>query len=399
MLSSIVKLERTLMNELNKKTSWQSSIFIMSLIASATYNFHEPMRLVGVFFVTIILAQTLVRFFYNIIHGRLSLFLVILVLPLLSIHFLHLAIDLSTDGAKKTIMLLLLFLFFLTCSKVNFETACFPLLGILMFTFSVVLFLPLCFGENFFDVGYTSYFQNSTSLGIFALLLMQLCFLFYTFSKKRIFVITAFIFLCLLILSRVRTAALGLIVFSALLAVPFKKFRHSWLTIFFPFFPMLFVFSFLIFVLNLREISEVLNLNQLAYELTGKPILSGREFAWAQWLNVWQEKPILGHGLNVVTRFIIPGQNSPHNSFINLILETGLFGGCLFLLLIYFAALKLHIYCNDTVVHLCLIFTYVNFFVLASFEVLLTQGQFGMSLIIWFILGIGINRANSLRKT
>ena len=254
----------------------------------------------------------------------------------------------------------------------------------------IILFTPMMLGRGFssIDSGYKSIFTTTTFVGLFSCISIELCVLCFLSSKERILEVYIISWIYLVWCSKVRTALLGvLIVFLLIIIFKFinKKIRKSILKL-----AKWILFASLIIIIVIypqfdrfpfyEEVSNYI------YIHTGKIFFSGRNEIWIEALNIAKKSPLLGYGLDYSQQFDI----SVHNSYLNILLQTGILGIFAFLLLIN-NILNTIIKKNQFLSTILFIFAIVNLLI-SSAEVMLLQGQLVLQLVIWCLFGIGINQ-------
>ena len=250
----------------------------------------------------------------------------------------------------------------------------------------IILFTPMMLGRGFssIDSGYKSIFTTTTFVGLFSCISIELCVLCFLSSKERIWEVYIIAWIYLVWCSKVRTALLGvLIVFLLIIIFKFinKKIRRSILKL-----AKWILFASLIIIIVIypqfdrfpfyEEVSNYI------YIHTGKIFFSGRNEIWIEALNIAKKSPLLGYGLDYSQQFDI----SVHNSYLNILLQTGILGIFAFLLLIN-NILNTIIKKNQFLSTILFIFAIVNLLI-SSAEVMLLQGQLVLQLVIWCLFGI-----------
>ena len=254
----------------------------------------------------------------------------------------------------------------------------------------IILFTPMMLGRGFssIDSGYKSIFTTTTFVGLFSCISIELCVLCFLSSKERIWEVYIIAWIYLVWCSKVRTALLGvLIVFLLIIIFKFinKKIRRSILKL-----AKWILFASLIIIIVIYPQFDRLpfyeEVSNYIYIHTGKIFFSGRNEIWIEALNIAKKSPLLGYGLDYSQQFDI----SVHNSYLNILLQTGILGIFAFLLLIN-NILNTIIKKNQFLSTILFIFAIVNLLI-SSAEVMLLQGQLVLQLVIWCLFGIGINQ-------
>ncbi|WP_195837890.1 O-antigen ligase family protein [Tissierella pigra] len=254
--------------------------------------------------------------------------------------------------------------------------------------------MPMFLGYGFIPIGYKAFFSTTTFLGIFSLLLIELSFLAYKFSEKKIFVLYIFLFLNLMLKAQTRAALLGLIlvVFTYLL-LSFKRVRaFTWKLS--KIILVTLLIGFIIIYPNLEKFSWYPKLAELVYSMTGKILMSGRNNIWIYAVDLIKNRAIFGYGFSAFSIFNI----SPHNSYIGITLQSGLFGLATVILFINSIFNLMHKCRKDPIVKSCTCF-FIGNLTVSAFEVMLFQGQLALSLFLWLIVAIGINRVLNLQRS
>lgn len=133
-------------------------------------------------------------------------------------------------------------------------------------------------------------------------------------------------------------------------------------------------------------------LNELSLKYTDKPLLTGRNTIWSQLVDLITLKPWLGYGSGVVPENFLTTSLSAHNLYVQIGLQTGLIG--IFFLLLFFFFIWKYFWKNrfDRKVTLASSF-FIGIIIHQTFEVTLTQNQFGIGLLQWMIIAFGLNYA------
>jgi O-antigen ligase len=125
---------------------------------------------------------------------------------------------------------------------------------------------------------------------------------------------------------------------------------------------------------------------------TGKNILSGREHVWETLLFLIKQQPFFGYGSGALLRDFIDTSLSAHNLYLQVSLQIGLIGlGLLVLILTLVWMMYLNGKGNPKVRLVASFF--IGTLTYQLFEVTLTQNNFGLAIIQWVIIGLGISYA------
>ena len=209
---------------------------------------------------------------------------------------------------------------------------------------------------------------------------MELSFLAYKESGKKIFILHSILFFILVTFAQTRAALLGVtvIIFTYVLLSAKKIRAFTW---------RLTKYGLIVVYPNLEKFSWYPELSRIVYNVTGKILMSGRNIIWADAVDLIKESPLFGHGFGAFSKFNI----SPHNSYLGIGIQSGLFGLITVALFINSIYNNMYKYRKDTIVKACACFSAGNL-VVCAFEVMLFQGQLALSLLLWLIVAIGISK-------
>lgn len=244
-------------------------------------------------------------------------------------------------------------------------------------------------GINPFDGGYMSIFSTTTFLGIFSCMSIEICIIFFIISKKKAWLFYIIPWMYFIYLSKVRTAFIGVVFFSLLIfGIHFFHNSKSKRSLLRGAKWGIFILLIIVIIIypQLDQFSWYTKLSSAVYIYTGKILMSGRNVIWKNALLIINNKPILGYGLDYSQYFDLP----VHNSYLNILLQTGFVGlGCVMLMIN--AILNKIVKGNSKLSHIIYIFCIVNLF-MCSTEVMLLQGQVILQIIMWTLLGVGMNK-------
>ena len=244
---------------------------------------------------------------------------------------------------------------------------------------------------------------NFNAAGAYAYLLLFFILLYYVGFKKRILS-----FIKMLIFSAAPLAVIALSdarsVLLSMLAGLFTWFMWKRITRsrirFNLYFVAVLVFNYIFTTIYPRiDVlwSKYGYYNALMIQYTGKSILSGREDLWTLLLHLIQQKPFFGYGSGALPRHFLNTTLSAHNLYLQVALQVGLIG---------LATLLIFLYCiwrtflrnnQDRRVALAASF-FISILVYQLFEVTLTQNNFGITILQWFIIGLGLSFALNKRQ-
>lgn len=269
-----------------------------------------------------------------------------------------------------------------------------------LLAFAVTLHLLVYFGQGMPDF-FQSFFpqKNSFALNMLSIFLSSMFIL--SISNDRSVRMTSFftmgVCVVLIFLSRSRGTLLDLALFVA--------FRWSWSLIAGSRFRYWFVFiailgSGLILVpayvlLSFTAFGQ--NLNNLALQYTGIGLFSGRNLIWPAYIFLVIQRPFLGYGFGDALGSFLGGLGLPpnllglsaHNLYLMVATQTGVMG--VISLLLFLGAIWWCIYRNRyTPIGAVVGSAYLTILFNEMFEVSLTQNNLYVILLVWFLIGLGM---------
>lgn len=251
-----------------------------------------------------------------------------------------------------------------------------------------LLFVPIALGIGYspIDGGYWSFYSTTTFLGFFSCLQIEICVLIYFITKEKGWLWLIIPLMALVYLSRVRTAYVGvLIILFTLLLQSYTLTRRPR---FYRLMKWIFIGGILAFVVIYPQLDQFEwygGVEALVYLYTGKILLSGRNEIWAEGFQYVSHSPYFGYGLD--TSFI---DISMHNSYLQMILESGAVG-MIGLVILINCVLNQISSNNGRQYKLVFIYTLVNL-LMATTEVMLFHGQMILEVLVWSIMGLGVNK-------
>lgn len=252
-----------------------------------------------------------------------------------------------------------------------------------------LLYIPFIMhtGYSPVDGGYWSFYSTTTFLGFFSCLQVELCVLLYYNTKDKGWLWLLLPLIFLVYLSKVRTAYIGVLIIF--LIVLFQRFTLTRKNSFYRLLKWFFLGTIMIFIIIYPQLDQFEwsgDVEALVYLYTGKILLSGRNEIWADGLHYVSQSPYFGYGLD--TSFI---DISMHNSYLQIILESGAFGMIGVVILINSILGQI---CKNggKIYKLIFIFSLVNL-LLSTTEVMLFHGQMILEVMVWAIMGIGVNKS------
>lgn len=131
-------------------------------------------------------------------------------------------------------------------------------------------------------------------------------------------------------------------------------------------------------------------LNEITINLTGKPLMTGRNTIWAQLVDVISLKPWLGYGASVLPEDFLSISFSAHNLYLQTALQTGIIGVVLLAIFFFFIWKSFWENRHDSKIILVASF-FIGIIMHQSFEVTLTQNYFSIGLLQWIIIAMGLH--------
>ncbi|WP_411954044.1 O-antigen ligase family protein [Alkalibacillus sp. S2W] len=292
------------------------------------------------------------------------------------------------------LILFLTFCFILSITKINWIPNHFRIMGITSIIILTLFFFDWI-TEGYPTYRFTSFFTNSNVTGLFLyfLLFFQITSIKF-FSRKVTFtliVLSIFINLFLIYTTTTRSVLLSIaiILFSWLLVKYSQK-------LYYYLFHVVISFNF-IFIISYTYLSnsEYANsLNELSQKWFGKSFFSGREEIWGSAIEYGLNSPWIGHFVGVTPKEYVNGSNyvHTHNQYVQVFLESGLFGVLAFIILLTIFWKFYHLNINSHIVQ------WSSFFFLGMLIHQNTSMTFYyqypvMGLIHWMIVSIGISVA------
>lgn len=139
-------------------------------------------------------------------------------------------------------------------------------------------------------------------------------------------------------------------------------------------------------------------INQMFFEYTGQRFFSGRNIFWSTLLELATGKIFLGYGTGVLPSDLIKTDFSAHNQYLQTLLQNGLIGIVLLVLLLKSIWDYLYIAKQDVVARLTSSFM-IGIMVHQTFEVTLLQNNIAIGLLQWFIMAVGLSRIKTIEYT
>lgn len=376
------------MNNAKGQCTLLKEVIVCLLIAALTYNV-KSIQMIGMGAAAIALAL-LVLAYTSAKNWKISIGVFVPAGVLLLVYLVSIARSNSVDSIEKAFSLLYSLCLLVSLSRIDINVSDKFMRGI-FFVICIVLMIPISSASayNVIDGGYKSIYTTTTFMGIFSCLLIEYCYLCYFKSKNKIWWIYMIILAVWVWNSKVRTAYIGLLLILAValancinLIPKLKKGvlkTGEYLT-------WTIIVAFTIIYPNLERFSWYQQLSTVVYSVTGKILMSGRNVIWKEAFDLIMDSPLLGYGMDITDKIGI----SVHNSYIQCMLQFGLIGTIAVVVLIHEVLSKMmkNKCALTTVIY---IFTLINL-LMSTTEVMMLQGQLIIQILIWALMGIGMNK-------
>lgn len=290
--------------------------------------------------------------------------------------------------------LILLLNFFFLFSKLNYDR---DSIDVVIISCVLTIYLIIFYGGlaiEGINVGfYKSIYQNPNTLGITSLLFSWLSWILYKIYNKKIYMIYSLMYVFIIYMSGNRSSIMivSLVIFNLIIFRFISKNRLRW---------NLYYILIITSILSITYISPLLGnysfftkLNLFVFELTGKNLLSGRNFIWQESIHLISQRPLLGYGTGTLLSNISNINFSAHNLYIQVAIQNGIIGLSLFLILLWGIWNALYYKKSDSIIRLSACF-FVGILVQNMFEVTLTQNNVSFAIIQWFIISVGVSRVS-----
>ncbi len=319
------------------------------------------------------------------------------IIPLIIIGIIYLfglLRNISFQSLSNLFSLWITFILLLIFPNINANTIDERLQRKIMLVQIIIIGVPklLNQGINPIDGGYMSIFTTTTFLGVFSCLSAEICYLFYQFSKKKVWIIYGIIWLYYIWEARTRTAMAGVLIILVFSTIAYITHNNDRVLIALKWITYIIIILIVIIYPQLNNFSWYGNIEAFVYEYTNKVLLSGRNEIWSEALDIIKQSPIWGYGLDYSNYFSWP----VHNSYLNILLQTGVIGLISVIALIN-TFLNLRIKNGKNISYLIAIITMSNL-IICSFEVMLLQGQIILQIIVWILIGLNINENGIYKK-
>lgn len=261
-----------------------------------------------------------------------------------------------------------------------------------LFAYSFILIFPLLFSLIFLRVGLV----NTNTIGGYAFFVSYFIILYFIESNKKFkyfnLLLTIVITLLIIYLSSTRSilfaVSFTLMTFLCWKVITFKKILYNLYFIFILFI----IFSITILYPKLYLWDGFYKYNEISIKYTGKSLYSGRNQLWEILLDYISKKPFFGYGSGALPAHFFNTELSAHNLYIQVALQVGLIGLTFIILFLYLIWNKFWLNRKNLRVKLTGAF-FIGILVYQIFEITLTQNNFGLGLLQWLIIGIGLSEA------
>lgn len=148
-------------------------------------------------------------------------------------------------------------------------------------------------------------------------------------------------------------------------------------------------FLFMGIYVSLRTTAIGNALNDLTREATGKNLFSGRIEIWEQVVHAIMKHPLFGHGIGVNASDVTAIRLTAHNFYLQILLEVGLIGFVLYLIVLLGIWKLLYRHIETFVARLSASFM-LGILVYSTFELTLNQNNYSIAMFQWLIMTAGI---------
>ena len=150
------------------------------------------------------------------------------------------------------------------------------------------------------------------------------------------------------------------------------------------------LFAFVLIYPLLLEYNMGVVLDEYSQEHMGKQLLSGRNQIWLLVFESIGQSPVIGWGLSTVPKTLYGITLSCHNLFLQVALQEGIIGVLLLIAILYYILKNLvsRPITRCSITSMCVVFMILLH---ECFEISLTQNLLYIGLMMWFLLGLGLN--------
>ena len=292
-------------------------------------------------------------------------------------------------NALHFIRLMLFFLFILGSIRMKWNKDYLKIAGHI-FSIASLLFLCHWILSGMPLSGFKSIFRNENYLGVllFCMLFFNILSIKYSEAIKRLFFIFIMLInLFLILLTGSRAVLIGLMVIIGAWII-LKSYHHIFDKLFY-----LVIIGNLLFVGIYVSIKNTFIgdfLNKLSVSIFNKNLFSGRSDIWDSVLQVIIKNPWFGYGVGIRAPDIAETESTAHNMYLQVLLEVGVVGLLLFVLLLYSMWRVLNNRLNHFVTKWSACFM-LGILVYNEFELTLMINNYSIAAFQWLIMTIGIS--------
>jgi len=242
-----------------------------------------------------------------------------------------------------------------------------------------------------------------TQLGMFTIPLIACIFI--NTENKIIRFISLFFAFAVTLIAETRSALFGLIMFTLIYLFGKKilKNKKRAMTLFI----IIVIFCIVVPIIYLQLNNNAFGLREtidaFIIKLTGARLFSGRDILWPIVLNKIQASPIIGNGIGISLADFSNETVSAHNLFLFILLQTGIIGLLLFIILLY-NIFKTYTYDegrNGDVDKRVFAAFMMGVLLHQTFSLGLLTGKMGFAIVCWTIMAWGIhsNKAETTKES
>jgi len=297
----------------------------------------------------------------------------------------------DVDGMKMVTRLIVLFSVFFLFGFSKWDDLNIITLAFMFSLFTIIFFMQWLVSYRTFP--FTGIFLNSNILGIFMYITLYFHIIAWNIERKiilkLIWTIIIFMDLILVLVSAARSIWLSLVmvllIFFFYDSITSKKIIYR--LCFFLIIMILLLFSYIYPNLYTTEIGW--KINDFVFNFTGKNFFSGRQELWIDLFYYISKKPLLGYGVSIFPSDLMHTELSSHNMYIQILLQIGIVGLFLFILLLFFIWECFYLKNGNAKNKLSLAF-FTGLIVYQTFEMTIIQGSYAINLLQWILISIGI---------
>jgi|GEM_PF-2771138 len=299
-------------------------------------------------------------------------------------------------GGFYFLKVLLLWLYILAVASFRGSVQHVKIAGIFTAVISIIFLIYWAY-QGFPTSLNTGIFRNENYMAV--VLFCMLYFLVLPIKYSRIAMRILYVFLIIgnLIMigtTGARSVMIGL--FIALLAWGVLKKSHR---LFHNLFYVILVgnFLFITIYIGLKSTSLGNYLNSISRMIFNKNLFSGRIEVWEQLFHAIAQKPFFGYGIGVEAKFVTDLPLTAHNLYLQILLENGIVGFVIFLLILIATWKLLMRNLNQFVARWSACFM-LGILVYENLELTMTQNNLPIAMFQWLIIAFGIGFGHTLDK-